>query len=90
MLSGLISQMFRRSGQSRTFGAYYLGGFYEGGWEDTNEHQLIRRINAKVSEIDLKVVENLMKMVKRKLKSVSNEGVFSDKNIDFCVEINSL
>ena len=45
----------------------------EGGWEATNEHQLIRRINAKLSEIDLKTVENLMK----------GRSFFMKKNIYF-------
>ena len=36
----------------------------EGGWEATNAHQLIQRMNEKLSEIDLKTVKNLMKRSK--------------------------
>ena len=62
---------------------------YEGGQEATNEHQLIRQMTAKLSEIDLKTAENLEKGVKGKLESVFKEGVFSE-NVDFCVEISCL
>jgi transposase len=50
---------------------------YEGGWEATNEQQLIRRIELKLKEFDLKSVETLMAGVKAKLKSIADNGVFS-------------
>ena len=48
---------------------------YEVGREAINEHQLIRRTNAKISEIDLKTVKNLMMGAKGKFKSVSTKVV---------------
>ena len=50
---------------------------YENGWEATSEDQLIRRIESKIKEFDLKSVEALMKGIKGKLKSIGEDGVFS-------------
>ena len=50
---------------------------YEGGWEATSEQQLVRRIQSKIKEFDLKSVEKLMTGVKAKLKSFDDDGVFS-------------
>ena len=50
---------------------------YEGGWEAKTEQQLIRRIDSKINEFMLKDVEKLMRGVKAKVKSISEDGVFS-------------
>ena len=50
---------------------------YEGGWEATSEEQLVRRIESKIKEFDLKSVEKLMTGVKAKLKSIADDGIFS-------------
>ncbi len=52
---------------------------YEGGWEAKTEQQLIRRIESKLKEIDLKFLQTLMGGVKTKLRSIADEGVFSYK-----------
>jgi transposase len=50
---------------------------YEKGWTAKTDQDLIRRINLKLKEIDQKFVENLMKGVKAKVKSIAENGVYS-------------
>ena len=50
---------------------------YEEGWEATSEQPLVRRIESKIKEFDLKSVKKLMTGVKAKLKSIADYGVFS-------------
>ena len=47
---------------------------YEEGWEATSEQQLVRHIQPKIKEIDLKSVEKLM--TGAKLKYIADDGVF--------------
>jgi hypothetical protein len=49
---------------------------YDGGWVVLNEQHLIRHIEFKLKEFDTKSVENLMKGVKGRLKSIADNGVF--------------
>ena len=50
---------------------------YEGGWQAKTEHQMIRRIKFKLKEFDLKYLQTLMGGIKRKLRSIADNGVFS-------------
>ena len=50
---------------------------YEGDWQATSEKQLIRRIECKLKEFDLRYVKTLMAGVKAKLRSIGQGGVFS-------------
>jgi len=62
---------------------------YENGWEAKSEDQLIRRIESKIKEFDLKSVVAFMKRVKGKLKSIGADGVFFlFKKMNFYKEIN--
>ena len=50
---------------------------YEGGWEAETEQQLIHRIELKLREFDQTFLQNIMKGVKNKLRSIADKGVFS-------------
>lgn len=47
---------------------------YSGGWEAENEEQLRRRIFRKIREVDVGVVQNLMRDIRRKLRLVEQYG----------------
>lgn len=49
---------------------------YDGGWQAENEEQLRRRIFRKIGEIDVQVVQNLMRDVRRKLRLIEQHGPF--------------
>ena len=49
---------------------------YERGWEATSEQQLVRRIESKINEFDLKSAEKFRTGVKAKLKSIADDGDF--------------
>lgn len=50
---------------------------YEGGWEATNEQQLIRRIESCLKKMTTDILQSLMSGVKAKLRSIADKGVFS-------------
>lgn len=50
---------------------------YEGGWEAKTERQLSLRINKKIKEIDLTVVQTMMKEIRSKLRKIEDKGPFS-------------
>ena len=45
---------------------------YNGGWETTNSQQLINRIERKVKQVDLKVVQTMMNDVRSKLRKIED------------------
>lgn len=62
------------------FWGYLSQKVYEGGWEAKTEHQLKLRINAKLKEIDLNLLQSMMKGVKTKLRKIADSGVFALSN----------
>ena len=50
---------------------------YEGDWVAKNQDQLEKRIRSCLKKIDLKILQNLMSGVKRTLRSIADDGVFS-------------
>lgn len=50
---------------------------YDKGWEAKTEAQLVRRIKKKIKEIDLTVVQNMMKGVRQKLRKMEDNGPYA-------------
>ena len=50
---------------------------YKGGWEAKSEDLLARRIKKNVKEIDLSVVQTMMRKVRGKLRKIEDSGPFS-------------
>ena len=50
---------------------------YEDGWEAETEKQLINRIKLKLKDFDLNFLQILMRGIKRKLRAITDTGVFS-------------
>ena len=50
---------------------------YNGGWTPTNHQELINRIKQQFQTIDFKVVENMMKSIRTKLRKIEDQGRFS-------------
>ena len=51
----------------------------EGGWQASTEQALINCIKLKLKEIDLNFLQSLIKSVDAKIRSIADDGVFSDK-----------
>ncbi len=50
---------------------------YEGGWQVKNEDQLKGRIRAKIKEFELKNLQSLLGEVKKRLRSIADNGYYS-------------
>ena len=61
--------------QFRIFGAVWHKNICEGGLETKTEKHLIRHIQSKMKEFDIKLVESLLDGVKSIVKSMGDNGV---------------
>ena len=59
------------------FWSILAGKVYEGGWEARTQQQLKNRIQKKLKEIDLNLVQTMMKGIRTKLRKIEDEGPFS-------------
>ena len=63
---------------------------YDGGYEAKNDEHLISRIKSKMKEFDFSYVENLMKVVKEKIKSIGQNGILSFTKNEILFRINTV
>ena len=59
------------------FWSILANSVYDKGWEAKTEAQLVRRIKKKIKEIDLGVVQTMMKGIRSKLRRMEDKGPFA-------------